>query len=94
MAIGTASVSDDEELADKMYAIGLDVGIAFQIKDDIFDYQNKGIIGKPTGNDIKEKKITLPLLYVLKNSDSQERKRILKLIKRKNKNTAVVREFD
>ena len=93
MAIGTASVSDDEELAEKMYNIGLDVGIAFQIKDDIFDYQSKGLIGKPTGNDIKEKKITLPLLYVLKNSDSKERKRILKLIKRKNKNTAVVKEL-
>ena len=93
MAIGTASVSDDEALAEKMYNIGLDVGIAFQIKDDIFDYQNKGLIGKPTGNDIKEKKITLPLLYVLKNSGSKERRRILKLIKRKNKNTAVVREL-
>ncbi len=93
MAIGTASVSDDEGLAEKMYNIGLDVGIAFQIKDDIFDYQSKGLIGKPTGNDIKEKKITLPLLYVLKNSDARERRRILKLIKRKNKNSAVVKEL-
>lgn len=93
MAIGTASATDDEELAEKMYKIGQDAGIAFQIKDDIFDYQAKGLIGKPTGNDIKEKKITLPLLYVLNNAESSERKRILRLIKRKNKNSAVVKEL-
>lgn len=93
MAIGAASVTDDEEIHEKMYRIGQDVGIAFQIKDDIFDYQAKGLIGKPTGNDIKEKKITLPLLHVLKNSKSSERKRILGLIKRKNKNSAVVQEL-
>jgi octaprenyl-diphosphate synthase len=93
MAIGAASVSDDPEIPEKMYRIGQDAGIAFQIKDDIFDYQAKGLIGKPTGNDIKEKKITLPLLYVLKNSEASERKRILNLIKRKNNNTAVVEEL-
>ncbi|HKI90458.1 MAG TPA: polyprenyl synthetase family protein [Draconibacterium sp.] len=93
MAIGAASVSDNQELLDKMYSIGQDVGIAFQIKDDIFDYQDKGLIGKPTGNDIKEKKITLPLLYVLKNSNASERKRILSLIKHKNKNSDVVKEL-
>lgn len=93
MAIGAASVTDDEEVIEKMYRIGQDVGIAFQIKDDIFDYQAKGIIGKPTGNDIKEKKITLPLLYVLNNSDKGERNRILRLIKRKNKNSAVVKDL-
>jgi octaprenyl-diphosphate synthase len=93
MAIGAASVTDDEVIVEKMYRIGQDVGIAFQIKDDIFDYQAKGIIGKPTGNDIKEKKITLPLLYVLNNSHSTERKRILSLIKHKNKNASVVNEL-
>ncbi|MBT6006170.1 MAG: polyprenyl synthetase family protein, partial [Prolixibacteraceae bacterium] len=93
MAIGAASTSDDPELPKKMYKIGQDAGIAFQIKDDIFDYQAKGILGKPTGNDIKEKKITLPLLYVLNNSKASERKRILRLIKRKNKNAEVVKEL-
>ena len=68
-------------------------GIAFQIKDDIFDYQEKGIIGKPTGNDIKEKKITLPLLYLLNHSTRGERLRILRLIKRKNTNSDAVREL-
>ena len=93
MAIGAASASDDPELSEKMYKIGQDAGIAFQIKDDIFDYQAKGILGKPTGNDIKEKKITLPLLYVLNNAKPAERRRILRLIKRKNKDSEVVKEI-
>ena len=93
MAMGAASVTKDDEIVEKMFEIGLNVGIAFQIKDDIFDYQSKGILGKPTGNDIKEKKITLPLLYVLNNCESGERSRILHLIKRKNKNQAKVKEL-
>lgn len=93
MAIGTASTIEDEAIIDKMYRIGQDVGIAFQIKDDIFDYQSKGIIGKPIGNDIKEKKITLPLLHILNTAEKSERKRILHLIKRKNKDTKVVKEL-
>ncbi|WP_346855897.1 polyprenyl synthetase family protein [uncultured Draconibacterium sp.] len=93
MAIGAASATDNEEIVEKMYKIGQDAGIAFQIKDDIFDYQAKGILGKPTGNDIKEKKITLPLLYVLNNAKSSERKRVLRLIKRKNKNSEIVSEL-
>ena len=93
MAIGAASVTKDDEIVEKMFSIGLDVGIAFQIKDDIFDYQSKGILGKPTGNDIKEKKITLPLLHVLNNCEAGERRRILHLIKKKNKNQAKVKEL-
>src|SRR5690554_719257 len=93
MAIGAASVTDDPEIPEKMYRIGQDAGIAFQIKDDIFDYQVKGLIGKPTGNDIKEKKITLPLLHVIKQSSVSERRRILGLIKRKNNNKEVVEEL-
>ena len=93
LAIGAASVQASPEIIQKMHAIGQDAGIAFQIKDDIFDYQEKGIIGKPTGNDIKEKKITLPLLYLLNNSKPAERLRILRLVKKKNKNTEAVREL-
>lgn len=93
MAIGTASTTENEELVEKMYKIGQDAGIAFQIKDDIFDYQSKGVIGKPIGNDIKEKKITLPLLHVLNTAEPGERKRILRLVKRKNKNSRVVQEL-
>ena len=93
LAIGAASVTEDQDIVERMFAIGIDVGIAFQIKDDIFDYQAKGILGKPTGNDIKEKKITMPLLYVLCNSDERERRRILHEVKRKHKNTAKVQEL-
>lgn len=93
MAIGAASAVDDEVIIEKMYSIGQDAGIAFQIKDDIFDYQSKGVLGKPTGNDIKEKKITLPLLHILNQANRSERKRILRLIKRKNNSSAVVEEL-
>lgn len=92
-AIGAASVTNDKDVIERMFEIGIDAGIAFQIKDDIFDYQAKGLLGKPTGNDIKEKKITLPLLYVLENSDEKEKKRILHEVKKKNKNTAKVQEL-
>lgn len=93
LAIGAASVTEDQNIVERMFEIGIDVGIAFQIKDDIFDYQAKGILGKPTGNDIKEKKITMPLLYVLSNSDEKERRRILHEVKRKHKNTTKVQEL-
>jgi len=93
MAMGAASTTDDEAIHEKMYQIGQDIGIAFQIKDDIFDYQAKGLIGKPTGNDIKEKKITLPLLYVLNNSSWAEKKTILRLIKQNNNDPAVVKKL-
>jgi octaprenyl-diphosphate synthase len=93
MAIGASSVTDDQEIIEKMYRIGQDAGIAFQIKDDIFDYQEKGLIGKPTGNDIKERKITLPLLFLLSKSSPFEKLQILQLIKRKNKQTESVRKL-
>jgi octaprenyl-diphosphate synthase len=93
MAMGTASVTADDALVEKMYRIGQDAGMAFQIKDDIFDYQEKGIIGKPTGNDIKEKKITLPLLYVLNHSEPAEKRKILHLISGKNNHPAKIREL-
>lgn len=93
MAIGAASVTQDEAVIEKMYHIGQDAGIAFQIKDDIFDYQAKGLIGKPTGNDLKEKKITLPMLYVLNNSDASEKARILRMIRKSNNNRETVSEL-
>lgn len=93
MAMGTASVTQDDALVEKMYHIGQDAGMAFQIKDDIFDYQDKGMIGKPTGNDIREKKITLPLLYVLNHSQPAEKRKILRLLKKKNNKAEEVREL-
>ena len=58
--------------------------MAFQIKDDLFDYGSENV-GKPTGNDIKEKKLTLPLIYTLNNIDKETRRKIIYIIKNKNK---------
>lgn len=84
IAVGVHSVNPDTEIINKMREIGILAGLAFQIRDDIFDYQNKGNIGKPTGNDIKEKKITLPLIYVLNNSSASEKRKIINIVRRKN----------
>ena len=69
-----------------MKLFGEKVGIAFQIKDDLFDY-GKEDVGKPTGNDIKEKKLTLPLIYTLNNIDSKRKREIIYIIKNENTNT-------
>jgi octaprenyl-diphosphate synthase len=93
LAIGAASVTGNKEIVERMFEIGIDVGIAFQIKDDIFDYQAKGILGKPTGNDLRERKITLPLLYALSNTPEKERRHILQEVRRKNKTSAKIQEL-
>ncbi len=92
-ACGARSVDANVDTVNKMKEFGEYVGIAFQIKDDLFDYQKTGILGKPTGNDIKEKKITLPLIHSLENSGSAERRRILNLIRRHNRNALKVKEI-
>jgi octaprenyl-diphosphate synthase len=83
-AAGAYSTSHDEKLTEKLKAFGEKAGIAFQIKDDLFDYGSESV-GKPTGNDIKEKKMTLPLIYTLNNIDKSERKNLIHIIKNKNK---------
>ena len=83
-ASGAASVSDDKELIEQMRLFGETVGIAFQIRDDLFDYGSDANIGKPTGIDIKEKKMTLPLIYALNNSDRSEKRFIINTIKNHN----------
>jgi octaprenyl-diphosphate synthase len=80
---GAWSTSQDADLTARMRAFGEKVGIAFQIKDDLFDYTSQDI-GKPTGNDIKEKKLTLPLIYTLNNTDRETRKKIIYIIKNEN----------
>ncbi len=69
-ASGATAVSKDEDIIARMKAFGENAGVAFQIKDDLFDYNRNGKIGKPTGNDIKEKKMTLPLIYALQQCPS------------------------
>lgn len=84
-AIGAFSSTNNEQITEKMKLFGEKVGIAFQIKDDLFDY-GKTNIGKPTGNDIKEKKLTLPLIYTLNNVDTATKRKIVFILKNENKN--------
>src|SRR5881275_2011804 len=81
---GAYSTSQDLAMTSKMRSFGEKVGIAFQIKDDLFDYGNAEI-GKPTGNDLKEKKLTLPLIYTLNNINPAEKRKIVYIIKNQNK---------
>ncbi|MBS1523828.1 MAG: polyprenyl synthetase family protein [Bacteroidetes bacterium] len=82
-ACGAASAGADEATIEKMRSFGEKIGIAFQIKDDMFDFGTDDV-GKPLGIDIKEKKVTLPLIYSLNNANSSERKRIINLVKNHN----------
>lgn len=83
-AAGAASVTDNPEIIEKMKRFGELVGMAFQIKDDIFDYGDGEKIGKPTGNDIRERKMTLPLIYALSNSSSAVKKELINIVKNHN----------
>jgi len=89
-AVGAYSSSKNEEVTAAMKLFGEKVGIAFQIKDDLFDYGTDEI-GKPTGNDIKEKKLTLPLIYTLNNIDAALRRKLIYIIKNENKDTKKVK---
>ena len=94
-AVGAASSGADAQTISKMKEFGLNVGMAFQIKDDLFDYGTSEI-GKPLGIDIKEKKMTLPLIYALNhasNSDKRYIKRIVKSNKQTNKKVQEVIDY-
>lgn len=82
-AAGAWSATADEDATSRMRAFGEKVGIAFQMKDDLFDYAPNDV-GKPTGNDIKEKKLTLPLIYTLDKVDKETRRKIIYIIKNEN----------
>lgn len=84
-AVGAYSTGKDEKKTELMRVFGQKVGIAFQIKDDLFDY-GKEDVGKPTGNDIREKKLTLPLIYTLNNTDKTTRRKLIYMLKNENKN--------
>ncbi len=88
-AIGAASTQDDPEVIKKMTEFGMYTGIAFQIKDDLFDYGDQDV-GKPTGIDIKEKKMTLPLIYALNQADRSTKKSIIRIIKSDKKDKASI----
>ncbi len=88
---GSTSAGVSKEVAKQYRLFGEKIGIAFQIKDDLFDYGSKDV-GKPLGIDIKEKKMTLPLIYALQNTDPSNKRRIINLIKNHSKKQKAVRE--
>ena len=89
-AAGAWSGSKNEENAEKMRLFGEKTGMAFQIKDDLFDYASENV-GKPTGNDIKEKKLTLPLIHSLNKVDKETRRKMIYIIKNQNRDSEKVK---
>ena len=92
-AVGAASAKAPPDEVEKMRLFGEKVGLAFQIKDDIFDFKKAGDIGKPKGIDIKEQKMTLPLIYMLQNMGLIERRKVIRTIKRHHQNPAKVQQI-
>jgi octaprenyl-diphosphate synthase len=90
-AAGAASVSNDTDTIAKLKKFGELVGLAFQIKDDIFDYGDSEKIGKPTGNDIREQKMTLPLIYVINNAPKNISKELIDIVKNHNEDKTFVK---
>jgi octaprenyl-diphosphate synthase len=88
---GAASTTKDEEEIEKMRLFGEKIGISFQIRDDLFDFGTYDV-GKPLGIDIKEKKMTLPLIYALNNATTSEKRKILRIIKKDNEKKDKVQE--
>ena len=88
---GAYSATNDAEKAEYFRQFGENIGIAFQIMDDLFDYGAEQV-GKPTGIDIKEKKMTLPLIYTLQNADNQTKKKIIYIVKNQNTDRQKVQE--
>jgi octaprenyl-diphosphate synthase len=91
-ATGARSVTDDTETIQLMKDLGENIGIAFQIRDDILDYEGNGLTGKASGNDIKEKKITLPLIHALEHCSTYQRKHILGIVGHKKKSRSDISE--
>ncbi len=89
---GARSVHVSEEEAKNMHRFGECIGMAFQIKDDLFDYQQTNIIGKPVGIDIQERKMTLPLIYAINHANEKDKKWLIQSIKKHNKNKKRVQE--
>lgn len=90
-AAGAYTANQDEKQVELMRSFGEYTGIAFQIKDDLFDYGTDDV-GKPTGNDIREKKLTLPLIFTLKNAPKETKRFVINTIKNKNKDTESIKQ--
>jgi octaprenyl-diphosphate synthase len=91
-ACGARSVTDDTETIQLMKDFGENIGIAFQIRDDLLDYEGTGLTGKTPGNDIKEKKITLPLIHALEQSANSKKRQILGIVKSRKKTRTEIKE--
>jgi octaprenyl-diphosphate synthase len=91
-AVGTCSVTEEVEKIERMKQFGEYAGMAFQIKDDLFDYHKTNLIGKPAGNDLREKKMTLPLIYALNHCNNGEKSRILDIVRNRKKTSEDLRE--
>lgn len=91
-AAGAASVTNDSEIINRIKQVGEWIGMSFQIKDDLFDFGDDNI-GKPTGIDIKEKKMTLPLIYTLKMVDKSEKREIINTIRNHSDDKKKVRKI-
>jgi octaprenyl-diphosphate synthase len=91
-ATGAKSVTDDPDTIQLMKDFGENIGIAFQIRDDILDYEGTGLTGKKVGNDIKEKKITLPLIHALEQAENSKKRQILAIVKSDRKTKAEIKE--
>ena len=91
-ACGTVSVTSDQEVIQMMKDFGENIGISFQIRDDLLDYEGNGFTGKAAGNDIKEKKITLPLIHALEHSSYMQKKHILSIVRKKKKSKSEISE--
>ncbi len=93
-ATGASSAGASEEEVEKLRLLGEKIGIAFQIKDDLFDYESSvSLIGKPVGIDIKERKMTLPLIYALNNSSRKEKRWMIDVVKNHNENQKLVTQL-
>ncbi len=90
---GAASAKAPNETTEKMHQIGINIGIAFQIKDDLLDFCKKSKTGKPQGMDIKEQKMTLPIIYLLNNSNYKQKRKIINIVKNHNHNPEKVSEL-
>ena len=91
-ATGAKSAKQSDEIVEKLRLFGEKVGISFQIKDDLFDYGSGENLGKPTGIDIKEKKMTLPLIYALRKADKSKRRQIINIVKQNNNNEKKIKQ--
>lgn len=89
-ASGALSVLDDSETINRMRLVGEKLGVAFQIRDDLFDFGSEDV-GKPLGIDLQERKLTLPLIYALKQAENGDHRRILKVVRKKRKSRSDIR---